>query len=318
MLSLFDRSGNMARPWAKAGHTCLCFDIQHDETTVEQVGRGEIRYVGGDILDWLPPRTEYAFVSVFAPCYDIAVSGARWFPEKGMDGLGTALQLFERGRHIAEWSGAPWMIENPVSVVSSYWRDPDYTFHPGDYDRNTNHDEAYSKRTCLWTSDDFRLPEDAPAEAYDDRIHKMGPSEDRSDARSETPMGFAKSVHSANCDACDSVNVRDSIPKGHPDSEHLRHATDLDAEIISDILGAQSRVVVAVFDAIREERGPWQLNDFSTRVEAHDDTVRRTLRGLVAADVLTRPSERKYARGPRATQLVGIAPPKGGVSDAHE
>ncbi|MCO2667129.1 hypothetical protein FA313_33795, partial [Pseudomonas aeruginosa] len=31
---LFDRTGNMARPWADAGYRCICFDVQHVGRTV--------------------------------------------------------------------------------------------------------------------------------------------------------------------------------------------------------------------------------------------------------------------------------------------
>mgnify|MGYP003149997532 CR=1 FL=1 len=34
VLSLFDLTGNMVRPWAEAGYECYCYDIQHDERTI--------------------------------------------------------------------------------------------------------------------------------------------------------------------------------------------------------------------------------------------------------------------------------------------
>jgi hypothetical protein len=91
------------------------------------------------------------------------------------------------------------MIENPVSTLSTYWRKPDYAFHPYEYDGYTEQDEAYSKKTCLWTSNDSVMPDTAPAEEYDDRIHKMAPSADRAERRSMTPQGFANAVFRANC-----------------------------------------------------------------------------------------------------------------------
>jgi hypothetical protein len=77
--------------------------------------------------DWLPPPRRYAIVFAFPPCTHFAVSGARWFQEKGMNGLTEALEVVEACRSICEWSEAPWMFENPVSTLSSYWRRPGFS-----------------------------------------------------------------------------------------------------------------------------------------------------------------------------------------------
>lgn len=198
VLSLFDYSGNMVKPWAKAGYRCICVDRKHRERENNRLGTN-IEAVGADIQDYLPPNTEYEIVFAFPPCTNLAVSGARWFQDKGLSGLADAIELVEQARKIAEWADAPWMIENPVSTLSTYWRSPDYTFHPYEYDGYTDDDNAYSKKTCLWTSDDFVMPDTAPAEEYDDRIHKMAPSDDRAEKRSMTPQGFANAVFQANC-----------------------------------------------------------------------------------------------------------------------
>lgn len=198
VLSLFDKSANMVKPWADAGYVCYTVDIEHNGVTEEPYGRGKIVKVGADIMDYLPPREDYKIAFGFPPCTNLAVSGARWFKDKGLNGLSEGIEKVEKARQIVEWTDAPWMIENPVSVLSSYWREPDYTFQPFQYDGYTEEDEAYSKRTCLWTSDDFIMPDEKATEDYDDRIHQMPPSEDRSERRSVTPLGFAKAVFEAN------------------------------------------------------------------------------------------------------------------------
>lgn len=185
VLSLFDITGNMVKPWSDAGYETLCVDEQRD---------------GTDILRWLPPRCEYRIVFAFTPCTDQAVSGARWFKKKGLIALSKAIELTERSRDICEWSGAPWMIENPVSMMSSYWRKPDAIFDPYDYTAFELGDN-YTKRTCIWHSEGFVMPSAAMAEGLskpDDRIHKAAPGPDRSDFRSKTPMGFARAVFAAN------------------------------------------------------------------------------------------------------------------------
>jgi hypothetical protein len=119
---------------------------------------------------------------------------------KGFAGLTEAVELVEACRRIAEWSGAPWMIENPVSTLGSYWRKPDFTFHPHEFagwPSGTNDD--YAKRTCLWTGGGFRLPQKRPIEAFRPfYIHNLPPSANRADLRSVTPPGFAHAVFEAN------------------------------------------------------------------------------------------------------------------------
>jgi hypothetical protein len=191
----------MVRPWAQDGYDCLCVDLKHDGLAVENVGDGRIITVEANLLEWLPPRAEYRMTFAFPPCTNLAVSGARWFTSKGLNGLAEGIELVEEARRIAEWTDSPWLIENPVSTLSTYWRDPDYTFHPYEYDGFTAEDDSYSKKTCLWTSDDFEMPATDAAEEFDDRIHTMAPSEERSEKRSMTPQGFANAVYYANEDS---------------------------------------------------------------------------------------------------------------------
>ncbi len=188
VLSLFDFTGNMVLPWKEAGFDTLCIDIQRD---------------GTDLLRWLPPRREYQIVFAFPPCTNLAVSGARWFKDKGLSGLGSAIELVERARDICEWSGAPWMLENPISTLSTYWRKPDHIFHPHEF-AGFHAMDNYVKQTCLWTGAGFIMPEPFPllnAGKPDDRIHKAPPGPDRANFRSATPMGFARAVFEANCPA---------------------------------------------------------------------------------------------------------------------
>ena len=196
VLSLCDRTGNMVRPWANPCFECFCVDIRHEGIRQD----GTITFIGADLLDWLPPPRRYAIVFAFPPCTNVAVSGARWFREKGLGGLSEAVDLLEACRRICEWSEAPWMIENPVSAFSSYWRRPDHTFHPCDYGGYLSPPgDAYTKKTCLWTGGGFVMPERRAVEPLEgSKMHLMPPSKDRADKRSETPMGFALATFEAN------------------------------------------------------------------------------------------------------------------------
>lgn len=190
VLSLFDYTTNMVKPWAEAGHECYCVDLQHSTGSYEN-----IHCIRADVNDYRPGfRPDIVFA--FPPCTDVAVSGARWMQDKGLGALIRALELFKRAVDIADTCGAPYMIENPVSTVSTYWRKPDYTFHPWQYGDN------YTKKTCLWTGNGFVMPEPAvterPADCDTKRIHYASPGEERANFRSETPMGFARAVFEAN------------------------------------------------------------------------------------------------------------------------
>lgn len=199
VLSLCDKSGIMVKPWADAGFDCLCVDIAHEETRQE----GRITYLQADIRTWLPPPQHYAIVFAFPPCTDLAASGAAWFQDKGFGPLESSLALVEASRRIATWTGAPWLIENPVGILSSYWRKPDYTFNPCDYGGYLDPpSDAYTKRTCLWTGGGFKMPPKKPvAPVEGSKMNKMPDSKGRAERRSLTPTGFARAVMLANISA---------------------------------------------------------------------------------------------------------------------
>ena len=150
-------------------------------------------------MDWIPPLEDYRIVFSFSPCEDMAVSGVRWFKDKGLSALALGIKLFSRGKEIGEWSKAPWMVEHPVSTISSYYRKADYIFNPYEFDGYTQEDNNYNKKTCIWYGNGFEVPViKKPSVNPDDRIHKMPPSKDRANLRSATPMGFANAVFAAN------------------------------------------------------------------------------------------------------------------------
>src|SRR5690606_592719 len=193
VLSLCDRTGVMVRPWLDAGYECWVVDLQHPPGETRD---GRLVRVGADVLSWLPPRAEYRIAFAFPPCTDLAVSGARWFRDKGLAGLAGALATVERCRRICEWTGAPWMLENPVGTLSTYWRKPDATFDPCDFGGYLEGGgDAYTKRTCLWFGGGFVMPERRRVEPVEgSRMHRLPPSARRGDLRSETPEGFARAV----------------------------------------------------------------------------------------------------------------------------
>lgn len=195
VLLLFNRTPNMGLPWLDAGYEVHSVDMQPGPDlpgwTHEQA----------DLMTWVPPRaivSRVVFVAAFPPCTDVAVSGARWFQSKGLGALRDVVALFERSQFWCEWFGVRYMIENPVSTISTYWRKPDHAFHPHEYAGLFEADN-YTKKTCLWTGNGFVMPPACPGmHEPDDRIHKAAPGPDRADFRSITPLGFSRATFLAN------------------------------------------------------------------------------------------------------------------------
>jgi hypothetical protein len=198
VISLCDRTGNMVQPWLDAGYGALTVDLQSPAAALHRRRSHLVLDVRDFNLDEVPDTVVAMFA--FPPCTNLAVSGARWFQSKGMGALIEGLEIVESCRKLCEASGAPYMIENPVSTLSTYWRKPDHIFHPWQY---TAHEPAdnYTKKTCLWTGNGFVMPAPAVTAGLgqpDDRIHKAPPSEERGNIRSATPLGFARAVYEAN------------------------------------------------------------------------------------------------------------------------
>jgi hypothetical protein len=121
------------------------------------------------------------------------------------------MNLVYRAYEIGEALGCPYFIENPVSVISTEWRKPDCKFSPYEYggylEAGDTHPEwpqyipaqdAYHKKTCLWTGGGFVLPPKRPVEVpvgYADTYKKLGGSSLRTkNIRSATPRGFAEAI----------------------------------------------------------------------------------------------------------------------------
>ena len=204
ILSLYDLTGAMVEPWLAGGFGAVTVDIEHPPGVSDNFFNDKIT-IGGDIRLWhgiLKSLDNVVFVTAFPPCTDLAVSGARWFAGKQAKDpyfQDKAMTLVYLARDIAEYHGVPYMIENPVSVISSKWRKPDYCFHPYQY-AGYDWRDRYTKKTCLWTGNGFIMPEWEPYEEEDldhNRIWHMS-GKDRANKRSRTPIGFSNCVFKSN------------------------------------------------------------------------------------------------------------------------
>lgn len=231
VISLYDYTGEALKPWAEAGYTCYAFDIQHSkdkpkmDTFIESGGLISYEHMdlwNIDNIDRLQNLFEgrnVVFGMAFPVCTDMAVSGAAHFKRKA-----EANPSFQdEAVSYAVWCarlfnslGVPYFIENPVSVLATKWRKPDYSFHPYEYggyipDDQATHPvwpdyiapkDAYPKKTCLWTGNGFTMPWTDPVEPEQghSRQHLKlgGKSMKTKNIRSATPRGFAQAVYEFN------------------------------------------------------------------------------------------------------------------------
>lgn len=155
VLCLCDLTGIMAAPWVEHGYKAVLVDPQHGMDSED----GNILRLARTVEEAMPviqrliDTHSIAFVAGFPPCTDMAVSGAQWFPRKYEEDhmfQAKAVAVAEQCRTIGRSSGAPWMVENPVSVLSNVFGTPSHTFDPCDYTR-FEPDDNYTKKTCIWS-----------------------------------------------------------------------------------------------------------------------------------------------------------------------
>jgi hypothetical protein len=226
VISLFDYTGEAVRPWAKAGYDCYCYDIQHKG--MAEIHEGLIYYehwnadAGIEGLKRFHQNDDIAMIYSFTPCTDLAVSGAKHFKAKELKKPGFqdhALQWALLGPSLADHFNVPYVVENPVSVLSTLWRKPDHIFHPYEYGGYIPESEgkhpkwpdyiepfdAYTKKTCFWTGNGFKMPEPKPVgninggKKFSRQFYKLGgKSLKTKNIRSATPRGIARALFEAN------------------------------------------------------------------------------------------------------------------------
>ena len=120
------------------------------------------------------------------PCTDLAVSGARHFPEKIADGRQQrALEFVEK---LMQAPIPRICIENPISVISTKIRKPDQIIQPWQF----GHGEV--KATCLWLKNLPLLVPTNIVEGREPKVHRMPPGPDRWKERSRTYQGIANAM----------------------------------------------------------------------------------------------------------------------------
>mgnify|MGYP003682223585 CR=1 FL=1 len=154
-----------------------------------------------------------SFCLSFAPCTDLAVSGAAHFERKRQVDPEFQTKAAKLARLASEF-GCAYAVENPVSVLATLWKKPDMYWNPCDfagYCPVGPHPEfpdivpaqdRYNKKTCLWTGNGFILPTFKhlpPVQKANPAHEKLGGKSARTKyIRSLTPRGFARAVFEAN------------------------------------------------------------------------------------------------------------------------
>lgn len=167
-------SGIVRRAFRERGHDAWSCDLlpAEDESPY---------HIMDDVTHYL--GADWDLMIAHPPCTDLAVSGARWFPEKRASGAQDRALAFVQ--MLLDAPVPRIALENPVSIISTRIRRPTQTVQPWQF----GHPEV--KRTCLWLKN---LPRLAPTDVVDGRearVHRMPPGPDRWKERSRTMTGMA-------------------------------------------------------------------------------------------------------------------------------
>lgn len=137
-VSLCDYTG-IWFPWLEHGIDAVIVDPQHQESGSQLMESGAVLTRISAIIDsdevynFLRKNLHrVVFLAGFPPCTDwlyLAHAGSQ-IKQKDPVFQFKAMQVVWQCYDIAKMIGCPYMIENPVSQISTFWRKPDHIFHP--------------------------------------------------------------------------------------------------------------------------------------------------------------------------------------------
>lgn len=181
-----EESQAVCKAFRKRGHEAYSCDL------VPCSGGHPEWHIQVDALEMLKIRWD--LIIAHPPCTDLAVSGARWFPEKILNGRQQASIDFFMAFVKADCPRIA--IENPIGIMSTKYRKPDQIIHPWQFG------DLEEKSTCLWLKG---LPKLIPTndvkeqmlklpKKQRERLHYLPPSPDRAKIRSKTFTGIAEAM----------------------------------------------------------------------------------------------------------------------------
>lgn len=130
--------------------------------------------------------SKWDLVIAHPPCTDLAVSGARWFPEKQRDFRQQKACVFFMQMMLN--SADRVAVENPIGIMSTCYRKPDQIIQPWQF----GHPET--KATCLWLKGLPLLKSTNIVEGRQQKCWRMAPGPNRAKERSKTYHGIAKAM----------------------------------------------------------------------------------------------------------------------------
>jgi site-specific DNA-cytosine methylase len=148
-----EESQEVCKAFRAKGHEAYSCDIQ------DCSGGHPEWHIKGDVLPLLNGNCEFVtcgggrtmidkwdLIIAHPPCTDLAVSGARSFPQKQKDFRQQKSCVFFMRFVLADCENIA--IENPVGIMSSVYRKPDQIIQPWQF--ALTDDENTVKTTCLW------------------------------------------------------------------------------------------------------------------------------------------------------------------------
>ena len=141
-----EESQRVCVAFREKGHDAFSCDIQ------ECSGGYPEWHIQGDAREACLSR-KWDLIIVHPPCTRLCNSGQRWlywgdaeYQAKKRKEQIEAVLFFMWFVNFAEITGTPMAIENPMGIMSTLYRKPDFTYNPYDFQGETE-----CKKTCIWT-----------------------------------------------------------------------------------------------------------------------------------------------------------------------
>lgn len=181
-----ERSGVVRDAFIKRGFNAVSCDTEPTEAPGP--------HIKADILDIY--LGDFDVLIAFPPCTHLAISGARWFPNKQYEQYVAMVLFMTLDQAPCKYVA----VENPVGIMNTKYRKPDQIIQPYMF----GHDA--SKKTCLWLTN---LPPLQPTQYVEPRYvdgkprwanqtnsgqNRLGPSPTRAMDRSRTYQGIADAM----------------------------------------------------------------------------------------------------------------------------
>ena len=184
-----EESDRVRSEFEKLGHDAWSCDL------VPSRNLNNKKHIQDDILNHLDDGWDMAIF--FPPCTYLTVSANKWYKDQPKRKSGALVGGERRAARreaiiffmkLANCKIPKIGIENPIGIMSTFWRKPDQIIQPWMF----GHGET--KATCLWLRNlPLLVPTDV-VEGREQRIWKMSPSKDRTMFRSTTFPGVSKAM----------------------------------------------------------------------------------------------------------------------------